>query len=202
MTSTAAPATGVLAEPLRSRRNTWNTQVAVHAQMKPDSVAFRYRGADTTWAQLNRRIEALADALARRGVGQGDRVLVVMLNHTAYFEAVLGINAAGAIAVPVNFRLTLPEMSYIVSDSGAVAVITDAVLAPLVAAVRAQNDGLGTCIVVDGKTADGKTADGKTADGRQKGMGRPRAMCSGTRRSSPSRGRRGLDSTSPRTGRR
>ena len=131
--------------------------MAVHAQMKPDSVAFRYRGADTTWAQLNRRIEALADALARRGVGQGDRVLVVMLNHTAYFEAVLGINAAGAIAVPVNFRLTPPEMSYIVSDSGAVAVITDATLAPLVAAVRAQNDGLGTCIVVNGETVDGET---------------------------------------------
>ena len=34
MSSTADPAvaTGVLAEPLRSRRNTWNTQVAVHAR--------------------------------------------------------------------------------------------------------------------------------------------------------------------------
>ncbi|HEY5854418.1 MAG TPA: fatty-acid--CoA ligase FadD5 [Aldersonia sp.] len=157
MTSTVAPAADMLAEPLRSRRNTWNTQVAVHAQMKPDTVAFRFRGLDTTWAQLHRRIEALADALARRGVGQGDRVLVVMLNHTAYFEAVLGINATGAIAVPVNFRLTPPEMSYIVSDSGALAVITDATLAPLVAAVRAQNPGLGTCLVIDGKTADGET---------------------------------------------
>jgi fatty-acyl-CoA synthase len=69
MTSTAdtALAAGAIAEPLRSRRNTWNTQVAVHAQMKPDAVAFRYRGTDTTWAQLHRRIEALADALARRG---------------------------------------------------------------------------------------------------------------------------------------
>ncbi|MCX5044001.1 fatty-acid--CoA ligase FadD5 [Aldersonia sp. NBC_00410] len=141
-----------LDQPLRSRRNTWNTQVAVHAEMQPGNTAFRYLGKDTTWKQLADRSEALADGLARRGIGFGDRVLIVMLNHTEYIEAVLGINALGAIAVPVNFRLTPPEMGYIVSDSGASVVITDSVLAPLVAAVRNATPGLDHCIVVDGRT--------------------------------------------------
>ena len=126
-------------EPLRSRRNHWNNQVAVHATMKPDAVAFRYDGTETTWRALHDRSSAFADALARRGVGFGDRVLIVMLNHTEYIESVLAINALGAIAVPVNFRLTPPEIGYIVADSGAKVVVTDQVLAPLVAAVSGQS---------------------------------------------------------------
>ena len=143
-----------LAQPLRSRRNHWNNQVAVHAQMKPDGVAFRYLGEDTTWSQFQRRSEALADALSRRGVARGDRVLIVMLNHPEYIEAVLAINALGAIAVPVNFRLTPPEVGYLVADSGAKGVITEAALAPLVAAVRAKTPGLDICVVLGGATDD------------------------------------------------
>ena len=140
--------TDSLAQPLRSRRNHWNNQVAVHAMMRPDEVAFRYSGKDTTWQQLNDRSEALADALARRGVGHGDRVLIVMLNHTEYIESVLAINALGAIAVPVNFRLTPPELGYIVTDSGAKVVITDQPLAPLMAAVAGQVPALALTIVL------------------------------------------------------
>ncbi|TSE02242.1 long-chain-fatty-acid--CoA ligase [Skermania sp. ID1734] len=135
-------------QPLRARRNHWNNQVEMHAEMRPDQVALRYRGANTTWRQLHERSESLADALARRGVGFGDRVLIVLLNHPEYVEAVLAINALGAIAVPVNFRLTPPELGYIVADSGARAVITEAALAPLVAAVRGGETSLEFTVVL------------------------------------------------------
>ena len=68
----------------------------------------------------------MLDALARRGVGFGDRVLILALNYPEYIEAVFGITALGAIAVPVNFRLTPPEVAYIVGDSGAKAIVTGA----------------------------------------------------------------------------
>ncbi|WP_448419935.1 fatty-acid--CoA ligase FadD5 [Mycolicibacter minnesotensis] len=123
-------------------------QAAIHAEMRPDAVAFRCRGVDTTWQQLHERYEKLADALYRRGIRFGDRVLIVMLNHTEYVEATLAINALGAIAVPVNFRLTDPEISYIVSDSGAKAVITDQMLAPLIEAVRKNTPGLDIAVVL------------------------------------------------------
>ncbi|WP_433660622.1 fatty-acid--CoA ligase FadD5 [Nocardia sp. CA-128927] len=144
-----------LDEPLRSRRNHWNNQIAVHAQMRPDAVALRFRDADTTWRQLHERSLKFADALARRGVGFGDRVLILALNYPEYVEAVFGINALGAIAVPVNFRLTPPEVAYIVSDSGAKAIVTDTMLLPLASAVRAQSATLETCFVIGGTTADG-----------------------------------------------
>ncbi|MBH0778564.1 fatty-acid--CoA ligase FadD5 [Nocardia bovistercoris] len=149
--------TGVhaLAEPIRSRRNHWNNHIATHALMRPDAVAVRFRGVDTTWKQLNDRSLKFADALARRGVGFGDRVLILALNYTEYLEAVFGITALGAIAVPVNFRLTPPEVAYIVSDSGAKAVVTDTLLQPLATAVRAQSPALETVIVIGGGSGDG-----------------------------------------------
>ncbi|MGF6881999.1 fatty-acyl-CoA synthase [Nocardia sp. GAS34] len=144
-----------LAEPLRSRRNHWNNQVANHAMMRPDAVAFRFQGWDTTWGRFHERSQLFADALARRGIGFGDRVLLLALNYTEYIEAVFGINALGAIAVPVNFRLTPPEVAYIVADSGGKAIVTDTVLAPLATGVMAQAPALETCIVIGGHTGEG-----------------------------------------------
>ncbi|WP_216896518.1 fatty-acid--CoA ligase FadD5 [Nocardia alni] len=144
-----------LTEPIRSRRNHWNNQVAVHAAMRPDTVAFRFKGQDTTWKQFHERSQRFADALSRRGVGLGDRVLLLALNYTEYIEAVFGINALGAIAVPVNFRLTPPEVAYIVADSGAKAIVTDTLLAPLATGVMGQAAALETCVVIGGRSGDG-----------------------------------------------
>ncbi|NUS45947.1 MAG: long-chain-fatty-acid--CoA ligase [Mycobacteriaceae bacterium] len=141
-----------ITEPAASRRNHWVNHIALHAQSRPDATAVRFLGQDTTWAQLHRRFTAFAGALARRGIGRGDRVLVLMLNNPQYLEAVFGINAIGAIAVPVNFRLTPPEIGYLAADSGAVAIVTDTVLAPLAAAVRAGRPELSTCVVVGAAT--------------------------------------------------
>ncbi|QIS16781.1 fatty-acid--CoA ligase FadD5 [Nocardia arthritidis] len=142
-------------EPIRSRRNHWNNQIATHAAMRPDAVAVRFRGVDTTWRQLHERSLRFADALARRGVGFGDRVLILALNYPEYLEAVFGVNALGAIAVPVNFRLTPPEVAYIVGDSGAKAIVTDTLLQPLATAMTAQFAELKTCFVIGGRTGDG-----------------------------------------------
>ncbi|MFI6777712.1 fatty-acid--CoA ligase FadD5 [Nocardia sp. NPDC050412] len=143
-----------LDEPIRSRRNHWNNQIASHAQMRPDAVAVRFRGVDTTWRQLHERSLKFADALARRDIGFGDRVLILALNYPEYLEAVFGINALGAIAVPVNFRLTPPEVAYIVSDSRAKAIVTDTMLQPLATAVQGEATELATCIVIGGQTTD------------------------------------------------
>ncbi|MFD3701944.1 fatty-acid--CoA ligase FadD5 [Nocardia sp. NPDC058658] len=142
-------------EPMRSRRNHWMNQIAMHATTRPDDPALRYLGKTTSWGELHWRVERLADALARRGVGDGDRVMILMLNNTEYIESVFAINTLGAIAVPVNFRLTPPEIAYQVGDSGATVVITDVVLAPLVGAVSSLTDALATRIVVGRATGDG-----------------------------------------------
>jgi fatty-acyl-CoA synthase len=126
---------GGVEQPYLSRRQNWITQLSRHALMQPEAPALRFMGATLTWAQLHRRVSGLAAALHRRGVGSGDRVMILMLNRPEFVETCLAASMLGAIAVPVNFRLTPPELGYLVEDCGAAVVVTEPLLAPLAAAV-------------------------------------------------------------------
>nr|WP_094287042.1 fatty-acid--CoA ligase FadD5 [Mycobacterium lehmannii] len=140
------------AQPYLARRQNWTNQLARHALMQPDATALRHLGKTTTWRELDERVNALAGALSRRGVSFGDRVLILMLNRTEYVEAFLAVNKLGAVAVPVNFRMTPPEIAYLVSDCQATVVITEAVLATVATAVRDIDSTLTTVIVAGGAT--------------------------------------------------
>jgi fatty-acyl-CoA synthase len=141
-------------QPYLARRQNWTTQLARHALMQPDATALRFLGHTTTWGELDRRVRALAGALSRRGVGSGDRVLILMLNRPEFIEAFLAATTLGAIAVPVNFRMTPPEIAYLVGDCQARVVITETVLANVAAAVRDIDPTLQTVIVAGGSTDD------------------------------------------------
>lgn len=120
-----------VAAALRSRRDHWVTHVARHAQHQPGGAALRFAGTTTTWADLARRSDALADALHHRGVRAGDRVALLMTNRPEYVEALVAATAVGAISVPVNFRLTPPEIAHVLVDSGARLVLVDPQLVAL-----------------------------------------------------------------------
>ncbi|HET6736552.1 fatty-acid--CoA ligase FadD5 [Mycobacterium sp.] len=141
-------------QPYLARRQNWTNQLARHALMQPDATALRFLGRTTTWGELDRRVTALAGALSRRGVEFGDRVLILMLNRTEFIESFLAINKLGAIAVPVNFRMTPAEVSFLVSDCQAEVVITESVLAGVATAVRDLDATLKTVIVAGAGTDD------------------------------------------------
>jgi fatty-acyl-CoA synthase len=126
--------------------------------MQANAPALRFLGNTVTWGELRARVAALADALSRRGVGSGDRVMVLMLNRTEFVESVLAANRLGAIAVPLNFRLTPTEIALLVEDCEARVMITEAVLAPVATAVRDIQPVLGTIVVAGGSTDDGVPA--------------------------------------------
>jgi fatty-acyl-CoA synthase len=161
---TASPETAApdVNEPERSTRNNWNNQVRRHALMQPDALALRFEGASITWSQLSDRVDRFAGVLSRRGVGFGDRVLILMLNRPEYLEAVLAINALGALAVPVNFRMTPPEVSFLAENSGAALMVTDETLAPLAGAVADRTDSLYEIITV-GETYEALLAESTPA---------------------------------------
>ncbi|MEU2198910.1 long-chain-fatty-acid--CoA ligase [Isoptericola sp. NPDC019482] len=135
------------------RRNHWMNQVLTHAANKPDATAFSFLGEVTTWAHAARHMDTLAAALQRRGVGFGDRVLLLTLNHPLVVETVFAINRLGAIAVPVNIRLSPAEVAYIVDDADADVVVVDQPLVPLVTAARAITDRLRR-VLVAGEASD------------------------------------------------
>ena len=141
-------------QPYLSRRQNWSNQLARHALMQPGATAIRFMGRTTTWADFDHRVTKLAEALHRRGVRQGDRVMILMLNRPEFVEATLAANRIGAIAVPVNFRLTPPELAFLVEDCQAAVLVTEPVLAAVGTAVRDIAPTLAT-VVVAGAPTDG-----------------------------------------------
>lgn len=142
-------------QPYLARRQNWTNQLSRHALMQPDKTALRFLGETTTWSELDRRVTALAGFLHKRGVAFGDRVLILMLNRTEFLEAVLATNKLGAIAVPVNFRMTPAEIAFLVSDCAAKVIVTESVLAKVATAVRGIDATLATVIVAGGSSEDG-----------------------------------------------
>jgi len=76
-----------------------------------------------TWAELDRRVDAMAVALAARGIGKGDRVLVQSKNCNQMFESMFACFRLGAVWVPTNFRLMPDEVAYLATSSGAKAFL-------------------------------------------------------------------------------
>jgi len=115
-----------------ARRCHWVNHLARHAHEQPDAVAFRFGGHSVTWRELEVRVGLLADAFARRGVGHGDRVLLLLTNRLEFVEAMFAANRLGAIAVPVNFRLSPAELTYIIGDSDPRIIVVEQLLAAAV----------------------------------------------------------------------
>lgn len=139
-----------LEQPYLARRQNWVNQLERHAIMQPRATAIRYLGHTVTWADLRYRVAALAGSLSRRGVGFGDRVMILMLNRTEFVESVLAANMLGAIAVPLNFRLTPSEIAFLVEDCAPRLVITEEVLAQVAVGVRELAPALSTIVVAGG----------------------------------------------------
>ena len=92
--------------------------IAHHADLSPDKTALIDEGRDLTlsYADLDDQSRRLAAWLAHNGVGAGDRVAFLAGNTTDVFEALFACAKLGAILVPLNWRLAVPEMQFIVDD--------------------------------------------------------------------------------------
>ncbi len=103
-----------------------------------DRVAVSYDGREWTYAMLHDRATRMAHALADLGVGPGDRVAYLGPNHPAFLETMFGTGQRGAVFVPLNWRLSPPELVYQLTDCGARVLVFAPALGPVVAQVRAE----------------------------------------------------------------
>ena len=87
--------------------------------------------ASFTYTELASRCRRLAGALSRLAVARGDRVAVLMANGHRYLECLFAVPGMGAIVVPLNNRLALPEYRYILDDAGVRVLIVDETYAPI-----------------------------------------------------------------------
>src|SRR6185437_6630733 len=97
---------------------------ARRARKTPNRSALIHEDRLTTYAQLDDRVNRLAQVLRRRGIRRGDRVAYLGPNHPAYLEALFAAGLIGAVFVPLNTRLTAPELCHQLDDSGSSLVLT------------------------------------------------------------------------------
>ncbi len=103
----------------------------------------QYRGAKNalicgertlSFAELNTRANRLANALLARGLHKGDRLAVFLPNCVEYVEIYCAAAKAGFVVTPINYMLTAREVSYVLDDAHASALIYEAAKADLIEA--------------------------------------------------------------------
>ena len=101
---------------------------ARRARKTPQHTALIHGDDRTSYAELHRRTTRLAHVLRAAGIGRGDRVAYLGPNHPSYLETLFAAGLLGAVFVPLNIRLSGPELDYQLHDSGAKALVRSAVV--------------------------------------------------------------------------
>jgi acyl-CoA synthetase (AMP-forming)/AMP-acid ligase II len=91
----------------------------VHGANRGERVAVHFEGRDLTYAELDRRSDQVAGMLQALGVAPGDRVAWLGRPSEAWYEIFFGTAKARACFAPINSRLAVPEIAFILKDSGA-----------------------------------------------------------------------------------
>jgi long-chain acyl-CoA synthetase len=93
---------------------------------------------ELTNVEVTREATQLGVGLQSLGIEKGDRVIVMMLNSPEVVISYQAIARAGAVIIPVLPLLKGPEVRYIAENSAAKAIITDAILLPLLQSALAD----------------------------------------------------------------
>ena len=88
------------------------------ARMNPNAPALRFEDLSLTYKDLERNIVSLAWTLKDQGVEPGDRIGYLGLNDPKFLEVLYASALIGAIFVPINYRLTAQEITFIANDAG------------------------------------------------------------------------------------
>ncbi len=87
------------------------------ARRTPDRVAIDYLGREVTYAELDRRSDALAVELLERGLRRGDRVATLTGNSPEHVIVFFACAKAGFMLLPLNWRLAAAELRYQLDDA-------------------------------------------------------------------------------------
>ena len=128
-----------------------------HAAYQPDKTAViddrTGVGGDVrtaTYAELEGRANRLAHVMLDLGVRPNDKVVWCGQNSMGIVEMVNAARKVGAVAVPLNYRLSDEEAAYVVDHSDATTVYVDAEYAPMFERIRRDIPQVSTILVFDG----------------------------------------------------
>ncbi len=110
------------------------------ASVHPDRTAIIHGALRRSYRDFYARSRRLASALAKRGIGPGDTVSVMLPNTPAMLECHYGVPMTGAVLNTLNTRLDAPIIAFSLKHSGAKVLITDREFSPVVKAALDQMD--------------------------------------------------------------
>ncbi len=125
------------------------------AQVKPGGVALIDGSQRYAWSEVPPRVARAANLLRNAGLSDGGRVAILALNSHRYFEIYYAIPWAGGAIVPLNTRLALPELQYILEDSGAGILIVDDNFVSIAQAIKERLPSLALIHISDGDAPAG-----------------------------------------------
>jgi fatty-acyl-CoA synthase len=97
------------------------------AQMRPNKIAIKdyTLGEETSYSELNVNASKIANYLQSQNLKAGDRIALLAKNHRIFFELQFACAKVGVILVPLNWRLTPAELSFILGDCNPKLMIFD-----------------------------------------------------------------------------
>ncbi|MBX3660346.1 MAG: acyl-CoA synthetase [Ramlibacter sp.] len=102
-----------------ARQHTIGDVLRRTAQRLPDKPAVVFDGVTWTYRELDAMGNRVANALAARGVGAGDRVAILSRNSSSFVALRFALARIGAVLVPINFMLNAGEIAFILRSCGA-----------------------------------------------------------------------------------
>ena len=116
----------------------------------PDREAIRAGQNAWTWAQFDDRVRRAAGALLAAGIGPGDRIATLDKNHPSCLELTLAASLIGAANAVVNFRLSGPEIAYVINDAQAKLVVVGSEFAALLTGLLPELPTVSQVVVLGG----------------------------------------------------
>jgi fatty-acyl-CoA synthase len=111
------------------------------AHLTPDRVGLveLESGRRFTYTDLNERACRLANFLRDElGLQPGDRVSILAHNSVVYLDLFYGLPKIGAIFAPFNWRLTAPELTYMINDLEPKVLLVEPEFVPIVEQMKAE----------------------------------------------------------------
>src|SRR5699024_1336562 len=96
-----------------------------NANRTPDKTAIIFEEESISYQTLNQEVNKLAHGMMKQGFQKGDHIAMMQMNTEKFVICYYAIMKIGAVAVPLNVRLTSNEVAYILEDSDSIAIFYD-----------------------------------------------------------------------------
>ncbi len=123
-----------------------------NADLYPGKEAFVFEDQRITYGELFRIVTRISGAFRSFGTQKGDRIALLLANTIEFVYSYLAVTSMGAIAVPLNYRLTPEELEYQIAHVGAKGLILDEEYWPNFESIQGKTKGLEKVFLV-GKSA-------------------------------------------------